>query len=137
MDRASKILTFDEVVDINRRMIKKFGGGLFIEADSNLANPGSLEHVLEEAQGSLYGQVLFPTIIEKAALICWHIIVGHIFHDGNKRTGLEVCYVTLRLNGYEMQIDRDALEMALQIAKREVTLSEYTRWLERRVTEAK
>ena len=85
---TGKTLTVADIVEINRRMISHFGG-IFFQGDDNLANRGSLEYVLAEIYGSLYGQELYPDIFQKAGLIAWRIIVGHIFHDGNKRTGME------------------------------------------------
>jgi death-on-curing protein len=88
MDRTFETLTVAEIVEINRRMIESFGG-IFFSGDRNLANPGSLEHALEEIQTTLFDQELYPTLFEKAAVIGWRIIAGYIFHDGNKRTGME------------------------------------------------
>jgi death-on-curing protein len=138
MGGTLQVLTRADIVAINRRIIAEFGG-IFFEGDDNLVNPGSLEHALEEIQGSLFGQEIYPTIVEKAAVIGWRIIANHVFHDGNKRTGMEVCYVFLRLNGYEMRIARDVIDtevvdMALAIANGKVQLAEFTQWLEQRTT---
>jgi death-on-curing protein len=105
MDGTFKILTVADIVTVNRSMITRFGG-FYVEADQNLGNPGALEYVFEAIQGSLFGQDLYPTLIEKAAVLCWKIIRNHVFHDGNKRTGMEVCRLFLDLNGYDMRIDR-------------------------------
>ena len=40
-------------------MIAGFGG-IFMEGDHNLANPGSLEHLLEAIQGALFGHDRYP-----------------------------------------------------------------------------
>ena len=47
-----EFLEFEEVVEINRRMIAAYGG-FFTEGDDNLANPGSLKHILEMIQGGV------------------------------------------------------------------------------------
>jgi death-on-curing protein len=133
MGGTSQILTVDDIVGINRRMIEVFGG-LFTESDDNLMGPGSLEHALVEAQGSFFGQEPYPTVVKKAAMIGWRIIAGHLFHDGNKRTGIEVCYAILRLNGHQMQVDREAIDIALRIATGEMTLEAFTEWLEQQTT---
>lgn len=114
-------------------MIEEFGG--FFAGDDNLANPGSLEHVLEAIQGSLFGRELYPTLIEKAAAIGWRIIVGHTFHDGNKRTGMEACRLFLDLNGYDMRIDHEVVRMALQIATKQVQFANFVQWIEQRTKE--
>jgi death-on-curing protein len=133
MGRAFETLTISEIVEINRRMIKSFGG-VFFEGDHNLANRGSLEFVLAEIQGTLFGKELHPSIVEKAAAIGWRIIAGHIFHDGNKRTGMEACRLFLDLNGYTLLIDRQAIAMALKIATGEADLPEFVHWIEQHST---
>lgn len=112
-------------------MIATFGG-VFFEGDDNLANPGSLGHVIEEIQGSVFGFEPYATVIEKAAVIGWRIIAGHVFHDGNKRTGMEACRLFLELNGYEMRVDMEFVEVALRIAERKMGLSEFTVWVRNR-----
>jgi death-on-curing protein len=133
MGRALQVLTLIDVAEINHRMIAKFGG-IFFQANHNLANPGSLEHVLEEIQGTLFSYTPYPTIFEKAAAIGWRIIVAHVFHDGNKRTGMEACRLFLELNGYSMRIDSEVVDMALAIATGKVTFIEFVQWIEKRVT---
>ena len=131
MGGTRQTLTIDDIIEINRRMIAEFGG-VFFEGDRNLANPGSLEHVLEEIQGSLFGHEIYSTVFEKAAAIGWRIIAGHVFHDGSKRTGMEACRLFLDLNGYEMRIDFDVVDMALKIATGKVQLPEFAQWVEER-----
>jgi death-on-curing protein len=112
-------------------MITTFGG-FFVEGDQNLGNPGSLEYALEAIQGSLFGQDLYPTLIEKAAALCWRVIRNHVFHDGNKRTGMEVCRLFLDLNGYVMRIDQGVVGMAVDIASGRVTFDEFVQWVAER-----
>ncbi len=132
MAGTEQTLTVAQIAEINRRMIEEFGG--FFAGKDNLANPGSLEHVLAAIQGSLFGQELYPTLIEKAAVIGWRIIVGHVFHDGNKRTGMEACRLFLDLNGHDMRIDSEVIDMALSLARGEATFVEFAAWVERRTT---
>ena len=133
MGGALQVLTDSDIVEINRRMIKEFGGS-FYEGDNNLLNPGSLEHVLEEIQGSLFGKEPFPSIFEKSAAICCRIIQNHVFHDGNKRTGMEACRIFLELNGYKMKIDREVIDMALSIATSQVEFEDVVQWIKERTT---
>jgi death on curing protein len=108
MDGISQLPSIADIIEINRQMIREFGG-IYFEADRNLRNPGPLEHVLEAVQGSLFGKELYPSLSEKAAAICWRIITAHVFHDGNKRTGIESCHLLLEINGINMRIDRSAV----------------------------
>ncbi len=131
MGGTLQVLTASDIVEINRRMIAEFGG-IFFEGDRNLANPGSLEHVIEEIQGSLFGHDPYPTLVEKAAAIAWRIMTNHVFHDGNKRTAMEACRLFLELNGYAMRIDFQVVDMALSIATGKAQFPEFIQWLEQR-----
>jgi len=128
-------LELEEVIEINRRMIAAYGG-IFFEGDDNLANPGSLMYVLEAIQGSLFGHCLYPTVIAKAAALAWRIIKLHIFHDGNKRTGMESCRLMLDLNGYVMRIDKKVVDTAIQIDGCSVSVADFIDWVEARVAKS-
>jgi len=126
--RTFQTLTKSEIVEINRRMIQQFGG-IFFMGNDNLLNPGSLEFLVDTLEGSLLEIDPYPTIIEKAALLAWRIITGHIFVDGNKRTGMESCRLLLEINGYNMSINQDIVTIALRIAKNEIEFSVFVEWL--------
>lgn len=137
MGGTRQTLTLSDIVEIDRQAIKEFGG-LFLDADDNLVNPGSLEYILEAVWGSMFGVEPYPAIVDKAAAIGWTIMAKHVFHDGNKRTGLLACQIFLELNGYDMQIvldapDQDAMTICEGVAKQEIDLSEFTRWVEQRI----
>jgi len=75
--------------------------------------------VLEAIQHPLFGSQRYPTLAEKAALLAWIIIDGHVFFDGCKRTGMAALEMVLWRNGYELQASGDQIiEIALRIARR-------------------
>jgi death-on-curing protein len=113
-------------------MIRRFGG-VFFSHDNNLANPGSLDHVLEAIEGSLFGQELYPTLFEKGAAIAWRIIKGHVFHDGNKRTGMEACRNFFDLNGYILKMDNQTIDVAVDIASNKMEFPDFVAWIEGRI----
>lgn len=133
MGRTLQVLTKHEIIEINRRMIAKYGG-IFFNGDCNLANPGSLEHILDEIQGTIFGCEPYPTLFKKAAAVAWRIIINHVFHDGNKRTGMEACRQILELNGYNMRIDMNVVDMALNITNGKVEFINFVHWVEARTT---
>jgi death on curing protein len=136
MVRASQALTLKEIVEINRRMIQSFGG--FFVPPENFENRGSLEHALEKLDAVLFGQELYPTEAKKAAALGWTIIAGHVFKDGNKRTGMMSCALFLDLNGYQLlkgYNDPEAMEIALLVASGEMNEAGFTEWVVGRATE--
>ena len=56
------------------------------------------------------GKDLYPGIIEKATALCFSLIMGHAFIDGNKRTGHAAMETFLILNGYELDATIDEQE---------------------------
>jgi death-on-curing protein len=128
------ILEFEEVVEINRRMVLTYGG-FYTEGDDNLANPGSLAYILDAIQGSFFGHDLYPTLVEKAAALAWQIIRAHVFHDGNKRAGMEACRLMLDVNGYAMRIDREVIDIALQISEKQIAFQDFVQWIAARIAE--
>lgn len=127
MESPLQALTDAEIIEINRMMVTEFGG-LYSETDLNLHNPESLYYIVDAIQGSIFGQEIYPTIFEKAAALCWHIITRHTFHDGNKRTGMEACRVLLEMNGYRLRMDEGVIGIALWIAESTVTFEQVVEW---------
>ena len=130
--KALIVPTIEELIILNRRLIREYGGGLYIGSD-NLANRGSLEHALAQMQSTVFGYDQYPTLFDKAALLAWRIIAGHIFFDGNKRTGMASIGVMLVVNGYKMLFSTDIIETALKIATKRMSIVELSTWIERQI----
>ncbi len=133
MGRTLQTLTKAEIIEINRRMIQKFGG-VFFSGNENLINPGSLEYLIHAINGNLFDFDPYPTVVEKAARLAWRIITGHVFVDGNKRTGIETCRLLLEINGKNLLIDQSVVNIALQIAKHEIEFTDFVEWLKDRTS---
>jgi death-on-curing protein len=131
MGRVGKTLTLVQIVEINRRMLTTFGG-FFVEANDNLLNPDPLHYTLEAIQVPIIAQERYPTPIEKAAALAWCIITHHVFYDGNKRTGMETCRLFLDINGCTLPINRQVVQIALDIATRQITFETFVSWLKER-----
>lgn len=82
-----------------------------------------------------FGDVdIFPTLLEKAAVLCVRIVNNHPLLDGNKRLAWMVMVVFLELNGVELQVeDDDAVETMLSVASGKLDELKLTGWLETRV----
>lgn len=103
-----------------------------------LKEQGKLEWVLETIQYPLFGMERYPSIADKAALLAWTIIKGHIFWDGNKRTGMSVLITFLRSNGYRLNITpQEIVEIALQVAGKDTEriflYEEFLDWIRKKL----
>ena len=128
--------TLEDIVKINRRHLDTSGEEYF-EPD-NLRDTGGLEWVLEAIQYPLFGVDHYPSLVEKAAKLTWTIIGGHVFWNGNKRTGMSVLHAFLRVNGYRLNTTNDeVVQIALRIAQANTeesyTYEEFVQWVRDRL----
>ncbi len=126
--------TIEQICDVNHRMIDEFGG-TFLPPD-NLHNPGSLEHVLTLVACPVFGQDLYPNLKEKAAVITHHMITGHIFRDGNKRTAIHTAWEFMRSNGVSVFLDATVTDIAVSIATGEANHSDLFQWFHAHQTDS-
>lgn len=96
-------LTFDEVLAIHAHQIDRYGG------DFGLRDHALLESALAMPRAGFGGEDLHADLVEKAAAYLFHLVRNHPFVDGNKRTGLAVALVFLRLNGISIDATDDEL----------------------------
>jgi len=74
-------LTLCEILYVHDRIIKDSGGS------HGIWNQGGLGSALPLPR-QVFGETeLYPSIVEKAAILCFSIIQNHPFVDGNKRVG--------------------------------------------------
>jgi death-on-curing protein len=128
--------TRDNIVKLNRRHTQR-EGSFYVEPD-NLRNADSLEWVLEAIQYPLFGVDNYPTLAEKAALLAWVIIDGHVFHDGCKRTGMSALDIFIRQNDHWLDAsDEEIVEVALKVAgentESDYTFNEFAEWVRSRL----
>jgi death on curing protein len=91
-----KFLIKKSFVLINRRTIEAHGGSYV--PPENFLHEGVLDYTVEAVKESVFGQPMYPTLADKAAFYMFQIVTGHVFQDGNKRTGLEAALAFLQLN---------------------------------------
>lgn len=123
-----------DIVRLNRRHLDN-AGEEFIGAD-NLINEGSLEWVLEAIQHPLFVVDRYPTLTEKGARLAWTIIRGHVFFDGNKRTGMSALEALLKMGGYRLAADKEEMkEVALRVAgaRGSYSFGEFVKWIRSKI----
>ena len=89
----------------------------------HLLDENRLHYLIEAVAGKFGDTELYPTLPQKAAVYAHHIITGHIFVDGNKRTGLHCAILFLELNGCTLRLDLDDLiiDLGFKIADGTIT----------------
>lgn len=125
-------LTKEEILQINREMVLRFGG-LFISENDNVINMNSFEYLLEIVKSDISGCPLYPSIFTKAAAYAFHVIKDHIFYDGSKRTGVEAAFLFLEKNGIflrESLTDDEIVNLGLSIEEGALDIDDIAKWLE-------
>ena len=108
-----RYLTIAEIIEVAERHVD----------DCQLLDEDRL-HYLVEAVGGKFGEIeLYPTLSQKAAVYAHHIITGHVFRDGNKRTGLSCAILFLEFNGCMLCLDIEdsIIELGFKIADGTIT----------------
>lgn len=113
-----QFLTLDEVMDIHRDQIKRYGGTLGVR-DLEL-----LESAIAAPQSGFGDQYLHGDLFEMASAYLFHVVQNHPFLDGNKRVGTAAALTFLELNGVETKISNHVfVAMVLAVAQGETEKS--------------
>ncbi|MEC1697747.1 type II toxin-antitoxin system death-on-curing family toxin [Schinkia azotoformans] len=102
-------------------------GGLYGEHES-----GMIDYMAEKPFQYSYGQELFPDLFLKAAVYLHGFATHQYFVDGNKRTGVKCCITFLLINGYEITVEDEHLELyyvAKKVANKRMDIDDIAKWL--------
>ncbi len=74
---------------------------------------------------------LYPEVIDKAAVLCWHLVNNHGLPDGNKRCALVATVVFLRRNGVRWTAPTadDAVATMLAVASKRLDVAGLAEWI--------
>ena len=104
-------LTEEELIEINRRIIRRAG-----EGSIGVVAVNGLNSVIEAPKQVFFGREAYPTVWLKAAYYLQKITKKHLFADGNKRTAFEATKVFLILNGINLRFEGiEAGQMVLDV----------------------
>lgn len=105
-------LALDEVIEIHRDQVERYGG------HAGIRDMGLLHSAVALPQASFGGQFLHADLFEMAAAYLFHIVQNHPFTDGNKRVGAAAVLVFLEINRVEVKLTNEALvETVLDVAQ--------------------
>ena len=119
-----RYVTLGEVVELHRRLLQATGGA------SGIRDFAALESAVGQPKATFGGVDPYPTLVEKAAALCFSLVQGHPFVDGNKRVGHAAMDTFLVLNGTEIDAPVDDQErLMLDLAAGRIGRSQLTDWL--------
>ena len=127
-----RYISLSEVLELHRRIIEESGGS------TGLRDLGGLESAIAQPRMTFGGRDLYPTLIEKAAALCFSLVQNHPFIDGNKRVGHAAMEAMLILNGYEIYAPVDDQEQViLELASADVSRDKLIEWLTDHIDEVR
>ncbi|NBA63838.1 type II toxin-antitoxin system death-on-curing family toxin [Enterococcus mundtii] len=102
-----------DIIKMNVIQIKKYSPNEPI----GVKDVNALEMCVGQLQASAFGEEVYPSIYEKAAILLIQLIKKHPFHNSNKRTAFLATFVFLKINGQLLAIDqKDAVNLVVYIA---------------------
>ncbi|MDH4263917.1 MAG: type II toxin-antitoxin system death-on-curing family toxin [Spirochaetia bacterium] len=120
--------SLSEILILYKKVISQSGG------TQGVRDIGLLESSISQPRISFDGQDLYPSIIEKATILCFSLVKNHPFIDGNKRIGHAAMETFLILNGYEISANFEVQEsIILKLANGEISKEEFVDWVKRNI----
>lgn len=118
------ILTLEQLLELHALVIEETGGSM------GLRDLGRLEAAIATQTQNVFGEELYPSVIEKAAAIVRGIIADHPFVDGNKRTAMLAGLTLLVVNRVRFAAKPGEIEdFAVQIATDKLDVPVIALWL--------
>lgn len=111
-------ITIEEVEHIAHKLAKEQMSWNEPIPDFGTRYPGKLESCLATAFQTYGKKDLYPTLIDKAAIIFYQMIKNHPFLNGNKRIAVTILLVFLFLNKkWFSATNEEIYEIAVDVAK--------------------
>ena len=121
----TKYLSREEVEVIHDRALTTGEKG-----EPGIRDAGLVDSALAQPRATYGGAELNPTLVEKAATLCFSFVKNHAFVDGNKRTAHAVTEAFLAINGWEIRASVDEQEQIItQLADNSINRDQFTDWL--------
>jgi death on curing protein len=124
-----RYVTLAEVVELHRRLLQATGGA------PGIRDLGALESAVLQPKATFGSADLYPTLIDKAAALCFALIQDHPSVDGNKRVGHAAMETFFILNGAEIDASVDDQErLILDLAAGRIDRAHLIDWLRQHLT---
>lgn len=125
------ILSLEQLLEIHSLVVEATGGS------AGLRDLGRLEAAIAAQTQNVFGEELYPGIIDKAAAVIRGIVADHPFVDGNKRTAMLAGLTLLEINNIRFTANPGEIEdFAVQIATDRLDVPTIVLWLREHIAKA-
>ena len=105
------LLSVEETISLHEKLTERTGGS------QGIRDRGLLESAVYSAENAFGDVEQYPTVAEKAARLMFALTGNHAFVDGNKRIGVFVMLMTLKLNGVPLcYSQKELIALGLSVA---------------------
>ncbi len=123
------VLSLEQLLEIHALVVEATGGS------PGLRDLGRLEAAIAAQTQNVFGEELYPTVIDKTAAVIRGIIADHAFVDGNKRTAMLAGLTLLALNNIQFKARAGEIEdFAVKIAIDKLDVHAIVSWLREHTT---
>jgi death-on-curing protein len=118
------ILSLEQLLEIHSLVAETTGGS------TGLRDLGRLEAAIAAQTQNVFGEELYPSIVDKTAALIRGIVADHPFVDGNKRTAMLAGLTLLKINGIRFTAKSGEVEdFAVKIAADKLDVPAIVLWL--------
>ena len=101
-----------------------------LDAGKGIRNIGLVESAVNAPFQTFGGQILYPTIVDKASRLFYGLVENHGFVDGNKRVAAHALIVFLRVNGFDLRAsDDEFFQVTMDTAAGNFSAEQLKTWL--------
>lgn len=106
-------LTAKQVTLMNVFQIETYSPGEMV----GVRDIAALDMAINQPKQFVFGEEIYSTIEEKAAILAINLVKKHPFHNANKRTAIMALDIFLQMNGGEIELTtEEGLKLVLNIA---------------------
>jgi death-on-curing protein len=91
-----KWISIAQIIDLHNTALATSGGA------GGIRDREALRAACHHPKMTFYGVDVYPTLTDKAAALCFSLVMNHPFVDGNKRVGHAAMEAVLLRNGFEI-----------------------------------
>lgn len=118
------VLSLEQLLEIHSLVVETTGGS------TGLRDLGRLESAIATQTQNVFGEELYPSIVDKTAALIRGLIADHPFVDGNKRTAILAGLTVLKINSIEFAAKPGEIEdFAVKIAVDKLDVPAIVSWL--------
>ncbi len=118
------ILSKEDIILLHSALVETTGGS------DGIRDEALLDSAVQTPFQTFDNNEIYPTVMQKAARLCFGLVKDHAFVDGNKRIGAHAMLVFLALNGIEIECGQGELsEMILSVASGNTDAEGIEKWL--------